>query len=178
MNYVNSLPSYSKFSLLRRAMWNIVYFLLFRYSPWFAFSWRNFLLALFGARIEKGVRVYPSARIFNPLRLHLCRYSSVGPGTYLYNHALIKIGDSTVVSQNVTLCTGSHDFRDSTFPLISSEIIIDSYCWLCADCFIGPGVSIGDHSVLGARSVLFKSIGSNQVWVGNPAELISSRGRA
>ena len=177
MSYSNTRASYGYASLFRRACWNLVYFFLFKPSPWFAFSWRNLLLTIFGAYIEKGVRIYPSVKFFNPTLIHLGKNSSLGPRTSLYNHALIKVGFNTVVSQDVMLCTGSHDFRDPSFPLISSPIIIEDNCWICAGCFVGPGVKFSSHSVLGARSVLFKNVDGNQVWAGNPAAIVSRRGR-
>lgn len=178
MSYTNKNASYGFAPLLTRSAWNLVYFIFFRFSPWFAFSWRNLLLTIFGAHIERGVRIYPSAKIFNPSMIHLCANSSVGPRCFLYSHSLIKIGHNSVISQDACLCTGSHDFRKPSFPLVSFPIVIGANCWICAGCFIGPNVSIGSHSVIGARSVLFKNVDSNQVWVGNPAILVSNDGRA
>jgi putative colanic acid biosynthesis acetyltransferase WcaF len=177
MSYSPSIPSYELYSLARRALWNTIYFTIFRPSPWFLFSWRNFLLSLFGARIGKGVRVYPSARIFDPLALQLNSFSSVGPRAFLYNHACITIGERSIISQDSFLCTGDHEFRSPNFLLMSKPITIGDDCWICAGCFVGPGVYIGNGGVLGARAVLFKDLPADQVWVGNPAGFARAGGR-
>ena len=44
--------------------------------------------------------------------------------------------------------------------------------WIGASCTILPGVTIGDHAVIGAGSVVVKSIPANAVAVGNPARVI------
>ena len=38
-----------------------------------------------------------------------------------------------------------------------------------------PGVKIGNCSVVGANSLVNKSIGENEIWAGSPARLISKR---
>ena len=56
-----------------------------------------------------------------------------------------------------------------------SKIIIKDDCWICADVFVGPGVTLGTASVVGARSVIFKDTIMNGVYMGNPGKLIKTR---
>jgi putative colanic acid biosynthesis acetyltransferase WcaF len=46
---------------------------------------------------------------------------------------------------------------------------------VCADAFIGPGVTVGEGAVLGARAVTFKNLEAWQVYSGNPARSIKQR---
>ncbi|EMI53116.1 chloramphenicol acetyltransferase [Rhodopirellula sallentina SM41] len=64
---------------------------------------------------------------------------------------------------------------DEYFQLIAKPIVVEAYAWLAAEAFVGPGVTIGRRSVLGARSVLFKDTVSNGIYAGNPAKLIRQR---
>ncbi|EFW6777219.1 colanic acid biosynthesis acetyltransferase WcaF, partial [Shigella boydii] len=48
-------------------------------------------------------------------------------------------------------------------------------CWLATDVFVAPGVTIGDGTVVGARSSVFKSLPANRVCRGNPAVVIRER---
>src|ERR1022692_1425384 len=65
--------------LARRGVWDLVWLLLFRPSPRPLHAWRRFLLRMFGANVERGVRVYPAARIWAPWNLTLREYAVLGP---------------------------------------------------------------------------------------------------
>ena len=59
--------------------------------------------------------------------------------------------------------------------MVISKIIVKDDCWICADAFIGPGVTLGAASIIGARCVLFKSTVQRGIYVGNPGKLIKKR---
>jgi putative colanic acid biosynthesis acetyltransferase WcaF len=66
------------------------------------------------------------------------------------------------------LCTGTHDYKNPGFKLITKPIIIEENVWIAAQVFIHPGIVIGKNSVIGARSVVTKSIPENSICIGNP----------
>ena len=70
----------------------------------------------------------------------------------LYTLGEITIGANSVVSQKCYLCTGSHDFMSPHFDITASPVVIGEKCWLATDVFVAPGVSVGDGTVVGARS--------------------------
>lgn len=49
---------------------------------------------------------------------------------------------------------------------------IGSNVWLGFECCVLPGVTIGDHSVIGARSVVTGDVPPNCVAAGNPARVV------
>jgi putative colanic acid biosynthesis acetyltransferase WcaF len=59
--------------------------------------------------------------------------------------------------------------------LISSPIILNDQCWVCARAFIGPGITVHDGAVVGAMSVVTKEIQAWTVYAGNPAHMIKKR---
>lgn len=158
-----------------RALWGIVHLTLFRTSPRPLHRWRNWLLRLFGAKIHPSAHVYHSARIWAPWNLTMGEYSCIADDADVYNAAPITIGDHSTVSQYSFLCTASHDFEDVNHPLITAPIQIGSRCWIAADVFIGPGVTIGDGAVIGARSSVFGDIEPWKVALGCPAKSIRPR---
>ena len=91
---------------------------------------------------------------------------------------LIEIGNHVELSGYVTLIT--HD--DSTWVFRDEEpyknvirygkIIIHDNCFIGMGCHIMPGVEIGENSIVGAGSVVTKSIPANSVYAGNPARFI------
>jgi putative colanic acid biosynthesis acetyltransferase WcaF len=81
----------------------------------------------------------------------------------------IRIGEHTTVSQYSYLCGATHDFEDPHRPLRPAPITIGPQCWVAADVFIGPGVTIGEGTVVGARSSVYGDLPPWQVCTGNPA---------
>ena len=83
----------------------------------------------------------------------------------------IKIDSNSIVSQNSFLCTASHNYNSKKFELITNKITIKKNVWVAANCFIGPGVTMNNNSVLLAMSNLTKNTKENYVYAGNPAKL-------
>ena len=54
------------------------------------------------------------------------------------------------------------------------EVIIEDYVFIGAHSLILKGVTIGKNSIVGAGSVVTKSIPPNQIWAGNPAKFIKN----
>jgi putative colanic acid biosynthesis acetyltransferase WcaF len=160
---------------LGRALWGVVQATLFRLSPRPLHGWRRMLLRLFGARLGPGARVYPRARIWAPWNLTMAAGSTIGDDVEVYCVAPIAIGAGTTVSQFSNLCAATHDFEDPAFALVPRAIRIGSNCWIAADVFVGPGVTIGDGAVVGARSGVFGDLPPWVVAAGTPARPIRPR---
>jgi putative colanic acid biosynthesis acetyltransferase WcaF len=168
-------PSFSLRNRLMRVIWNVGWLVLCRFTPPPLHRWRAFVLRAFGARVGRGARVHASVKIWLPANLDLGAAVLIGPGARLYNQGQIRIGEHTVVSQRAHLCASSHDLADPHFQLILRPIAIGKGCWIAAEAFVGPGVTMGDRSVLAARGVLFGDAGADGVYSGNPAMLFKRR---
>jgi putative colanic acid biosynthesis acetyltransferase WcaF len=162
-------------SRLARAAWNAAWGLLFFPSPTPCFAWRRFLLRLFGARVGRGAHVYPSARIWAPWNLEMGDDSCLAPWVDCYDVARINLKERATVSQYSYLCSASHDYRRPSHPMEAKAITIGEGAWVAADVFVGPGVSIGDGAVVGARSSVFKNLPAWSVSWGNPARPVKAR---
>jgi len=138
---------------------------------------RAFLLRLFGANIPvpSQVVVFPSARITFPWKLTLLPRSMVGPRVILYNLAPIKIERGANISQGCHLCAGSHDFELWEMPLVAKPIVIGPNAWLGTEVFVGPGVTVGELCVVGARSVAVRDLPARTICVGSPCRPIKPR---
>lgn len=160
---------------LGRVAWAIVWTLLFRPSPRLCFGWRNLLLRLFGAKIGRGVHIYPRFTVWAPWNLRVDDHASVGQPVDCYNPAPVHLGANSLVSQYSYLCAATHDHTKRDFPVIMAPIVIGPSAWVAADVFIGMGVTIGEGAVVGARSSVYKDVEPWTVVAGNPAKFIKQR---
>jgi putative colanic acid biosynthesis acetyltransferase WcaF len=129
----------------------------------------------FGAKIAKGARVYGSARILNPRNLEMGKGAVLGWNVHCYSMGKIILEDYAEVAQFNHLVTGTHDTESATFQLYTKPIRICSYAWIASGCFIGPGVTVKEGAVLGARGVAFKDLEPWTIYAGNPAVPVRAR---
>jgi len=160
---------------LERIGFVAVWLLLGRFTPPPLFAWRRLLLRLFGARIGAGVRIYGSTRVWLPRNLEIGEGALIGPGADLYNQGRIVIGPHCVVSQRVFLCASTHRVADPAFALELRPVTLGRGCWVAAEAFVGPGVTMGDGAVLAARGALFEDAQPMTIYRGNPAAPIGKR---
>jgi putative colanic acid biosynthesis acetyltransferase WcaF len=166
---------WSRTELVGRALWEVLSPPLFAWTPRPLWGWRRLVLRLFGARIGSHVHIHPTVRIAIPWNLEIGAGAAVGDHAILYSLGKITLGDAVTVSQYAHLCAGSHDFRDPAMPLTKPPIMIGSGAWVCADAFIGPGVTVGALAVVGARAVAMKDVAEGVVVGGNPAQVMGMR---
>jgi putative colanic acid biosynthesis acetyltransferase WcaF len=173
----NCVTPYPRREVLLRWLWALVQATLFRWSPRPLHGFRAWLLRLFRADIAAPGRVviFPTARILFPWNLTLAERAMVGPHVVLYNVAPITLRRGANVSQNCHLCAGTHDFTQWSMPLIARPIVIGENAWLGADVFIGPGVTVGELCVVGARAVVVRDLPANKICVGQPCRPIKDR---
>lgn len=163
---------------LRRLCWMLVWALFSRIGGRPLSPLRIFLLRAFGARIGERTLVSAGVKVLMPWNLEIGDYTAIGPSVEIYNYGLVKIGRNCCVSQRVWLCTGTHDYKRPDFPLIWADIRVGDGVWLAAECFVAPGVSIGDGAVVGARAVVTRDLDGEGIFAGNPCVLIKPRRRA
>ena len=166
---------YSTLEQVKRSLWHLIYWPLFRCVPRFVSGWHRSVLRAFGATIGKGVIIRPSAIFECPWNVSLGDYSVVGAEVRLYALGPIHIGDHTVLSQRAHLCAGTHDYTDSRMPLIRAPVVVGKGAWICTEAFLGPHAVVGNRTVVGARSVVIGTLPDDMVCAGNPCKPIKPR---
>lgn len=141
--------------------------------PWF--SLRRTILKGFGAKVANGVVIKPGAKITFPWKLEIGRDAWIGEESWLLNLDNITIGNNVCISQRAVLCTGSHDWSKPTFDLITKPIVIGEGVWICANVFVGPGVTVGRNTVVTAGSVVTRDLPPDTICSGNPCIPVKDR---
>jgi putative colanic acid biosynthesis acetyltransferase WcaF len=167
--------SFSLSHRLERLAWNVAWAVLASWTPPAMRRWRLAVLRLFGAQVAPTASVYGSARIWYPRNLELGVYACIGPRARIYSMGRITLGAYALVSQGAHLCAGSHDIEDRHFQLLVRSIVVGDRAWLAAECFVGPGVTVGNGAVLGARAVAMRDLDAWTVYRGNPATAVRPR---
>lgn len=102
-------------------------------------------------------------------------HSCLAPFVDCYNVAKVTLGDYCTVSQYSYLCAATHDYTQLSMPLVPKPIRLGRRVWIAADVFVGPGVTVGDGAVVGARSSVFREVPSWTVVAGSSAKPLKPR---
>ena len=176
IDLTKSKTNWSVLIKARRGLWTYLLEPMVRWLPKFCSPLRIWALRAMGASIGKQCLILPGIRVLMPWNLKISDYVAIGEGVNIYNFAPVYIHRMTVISQDCYLCTGSHDYRQGNMPLIYDSIRIGSECWVASGVFIAPGVEIPNGVVVGAMSVVSKSLPSEwSVYAGNPCAFIKKR---
>lgn len=129
-----------------------------------------------------GEGVYIEAPFYANFGGHHCHFGNQIYANYnltCVDDTHIFIGDYTMLGPNVTIATAGHpilpELRQKGLQY-NMPVHIGKNCWVGAGAIIMPGITIGDHVVIGAGSVVTKDIPSNVVAVGNPCRIMREVG--
>ena len=117
--------------------------------------------------------------LLNLSGINISMNSFVGRGTIFideFRSGTISIGSNVAIAPACRLVSVSNS-RPSKISNLgrynkSGKVDIKDNVWIGTSSIILPNVTIGEHSIVGAGSVVTKSIGSYEIWYGNPAKFI------
>lgn len=101
--------------------------------------------------------------------------STINDSCFLDTRGGIRIGNNTALTSGVWISTVKHDIETPDFAAIAAPVEIGDYVFVGRRATILQGCKLGAGAVLGAGSVLTKSIPDFEIWAGNPAKKISER---
>jgi acetyltransferase-like isoleucine patch superfamily enzyme len=91
----------------------------------------------------------------------------------------IVIGKNCLIAQHVSLIASNHNIRAGEIYLATgydetrTGVTIGDNVWIGCGATVLPGCRVGDNAVIGANSVVTKSIPASTIWAGNPARQLS-----
>lgn len=107
--------------------------------------------------------------------IHLGSNASLGHDLFFPHPLGIVIGDGVVVGnsctiyQNVTLGKKLGDLGAGDYPIICNNVTVFS------GAVIVGGVTVSDHAIIGANSVVISDVEAGAVYAGVPAKKVASR---
>jgi maltose O-acetyltransferase len=144
------------------------------------YALRQFLVKRIFLSCGEEVMVKQHAYFGNGRTLALGNRAQIGVNAKIEHYVTIE--DDVVMGPDVVIMTNSHNFEDLTLPINQQgspgikAVRIGRDAWIGTRVVILPGVEIGEGSVIGAGSIVTKSIPPYSVAVGNPAKVIRKRG--
>lgn len=89
------------------------------------------------------------------------------------NPKCVEIGEKTYIAFDSIIL--AHDYSTQRHGgAFAQKTKIGKNCFIGCASIIMPGVSVGDHVIVGAGSVVTKDVPSNSIVVGNPAKVVRS----
>ena len=85
---------------------------------------------------------------------------------------LIEIGDDCTFAPNVRIIAHDASTRRITGFTRLARVVIERDCFIGDSALILPGVTVGEGSIVGAGSVVTRSVPKGSVVVGNPARVL------
>lgn len=109
-----------------------------------------FFRHLWGMDIGKGARISGKAALdfAHPRGVHIGAFTLIAPGARIFTHEFVR--------------SNHYDTR------------IGQCCFVGANAMILPGITIGDHCVIGAGAVVTQDVPAHSLVAGNPARIIRS----
>ncbi|KXL46882.1 MAG: hypothetical protein FE78DRAFT_113930, partial [Acidomyces sp. 'richmondensis'] len=90
---------------------------------------------------------------------------------------VVSIGDGSWIGPGVHICSVKHDtdWRNRNGihgPALGAPVVVGEDCFIGSHAVILPGVTLGNGCVIGAGSIVTRSIPPYHVAFGNPAKVI------
>jgi len=170
-----SVMDYRPGNKLKIVAWYIVSLMFFDNGiPW-PYSWKNWILRVFGCKTGTGIIIKPNVRIKYPWHLTIGNTCWIGENVWIDNLDQVNIANNVCLSQGSMLLTGNHDYTLSDFPYRLGTIVIEDGVWIGAKSVVCPGIICASHSILTVNSVATKNLEARKIYSGNPASFTRER---
>ena len=136
---------------------------------------KSFLLRLFGAKVGGNVLIKPKVNIKYPWFLEIGDNVWIGEKVWIDNLTLVIIGNNCCLSQGAMLLTGNHNYKKTSFDLLTGTITLEDGAWVGAQSTVCPDVICKSHSILSVGSIATSDLEPYTIYQGNPAKPVRNR---
>jgi acetyltransferase-like isoleucine patch superfamily enzyme len=133
---------------------------------------------LIGKEVDKSFLLIPPFYTAGGDEIRVGRHVFVNQNCTFYDLGGLDIADDVMIGPNVSIITMGHPVEPSQrrAATIGRPIVVEKGVWIAAGAIIIGGVTVGEHSVVAAGSVVTKDVPANTLVGGNPARVIRSIG--
>lgn len=136
---------------------------------------RLFFYNLVGIRIGRGSRIHTGARFFYPGNIKIGEGTIIGDNVFLDGREKLIIGNHVDIASSVMILNSEHDINSEDFHAVNAPVEIEDYCFIGPRVIILPGVKIGRGAIVAAGAVVTKDVAGGAIVGGIPAEVIGER---
>jgi acetyltransferase-like isoleucine patch superfamily enzyme len=168
----------------RRLVWAVRFFgRPVKIDPSAYVSWRSIIRTSGGGSISIGgdceIHAFALIQTYGG-DIAIGHHCSLNPFAIIYGHGGVRIGNGVRIAAHSVVIPANHDVRTDGTPLYESGlttkgITIGNDVWIGSGARILDGVHIGDNAVVGAGSVVTKSVPTFATVAGVPARVIRER---
>jgi acetyltransferase-like isoleucine patch superfamily enzyme len=129
-----------------------------------------------GRKVDESFLLIPPFYATGGDEIRVGRHVFVNQNCTFYDLGGLDIADDVMIGPNVSIITTGHPLEPSQrrAATIGKPIVVEKGVWIAAGAIIIGGVTIGQHSVVAAGSVVTKDVSANSLVGGNPARVIRS----
>jgi len=135
-----------------------------------------------GASVDIGEQTWLRTELSE---VHVCAFAGarieVGPegflnGCHLSAKQELRLGRRAWVGMGSRIFDADQHDRDAEHPEIREPVEVGDHVWIASDATVLRGVTIGEHSIVGTRSVVTRDVPPHTVVVGIPAKPVGRVG--
>lgn len=131
--------------------------------------------SLVGIKLGKGSVIHIGARFFNPANIKIGEGTIIGDNVFLDGRDSLIVGNHVDIASQVLIYNSEHDINSENFAPISAPVEIGDYVFIGPRSIILPGVKIGKGAIIGAGAVVTKDVEEFKIVGGVPAQVIGER---
>ena len=148
-------------------------------GAWIFQEFRRLLATQLFESCGRHVRIGYGVRFGTGYKVKMGENSSLGINCWIANDT--EIGENVMIAPEVIILSNSHNFQRTDISMREQgapppqKIVIGNDVWIGTRSILLPGVSIGDHSIIGAGAIVTKDVPEWAIVGGNPAKIIRFR---
>lgn len=142
----------------------------------------GFVLVKFGATIGEGTVVYHNISVHAAIKdysnLIVGKDCRILRGCFIDLTDKVILEDTSIIGIKVSIIThinvGKSDLRNNGYPDDSGPVFLKKGVVTCTGSIITHGVTVGEHSLVGAGALVSRNVEPNSIIIGNPARALKN----